>query len=117
MLVYNEVKLYEGSIYRESYKDFALQASNYDKGEITPRVMKTMPGDIFTTNCLEKGNTSGKAEVEMTDVAVGDFLTVVDGYLTKSGNTMPEGTDMVWQVVKVYTMPDAQAGVKVMRVR
>lgn len=117
MLVYNEVKLYEGSMYRESYKDFALQASNYDKGEITPRVMKTMPGDIFTTNCLEKGNTSGKAEVEMTDVAVGDFLTVVDGYLTKSGDTMPAGNDMVWQVVKVYTMPDAQAGVKVMRVR
>ena len=31
---------------------------------------------------------------------------------------MAAGTDdkMTWQVVKVYTMPDGQAGVKIMRI-
>ena len=47
MLVYNEVKLYDP---RHSYKDFALQKKNCVGGEMVPRVMKTMVGDIFTTN-------------------------------------------------------------------
>ena len=32
-----------------------------------------------------------------------------------AGITTPSG-DMVWQVVKVYTMPDNQKGVKIMRI-
>ena len=47
MLVYNEVKLYDP---RHSYKDFALQKKNFVDGVMVPRVMKTMPGDIFTNN-------------------------------------------------------------------
>jgi hypothetical protein len=89
-----------------------LQASNASAGEIVPRLFKTSVGDIFTTNCLEKGNTSGKAEIEMADVAVGDKLTVnKDGFLAAG-----EG-DMTWKVVKVYTMPDGQTGVKVQRIK
>ena len=35
-----------------------------------------------------------------------------DGILSKSGDT----NAMKWQVVKVYTMPDGQPGVKLMRI-
>ena len=113
MLVLNEVKLYD-SFWRESYKDYAMQAVNYDKGVITPRVMKTMPGDIFTTNCIKMGNTSGKAEVAGADLEVKDELGINDnGFLDKDGDK----SIMTWQVVKVYTMPDGQPAVKVMRIK
>ena len=72
---------------------------------MVPRVFKTMPGDIFTTNMIDE------------DVlAVRDELTPnAKGILAK----VPEGTtpDMVWQVVKVYNMPDFQRGVKIMRIK
>jgi hypothetical protein len=99
---------------RESYKYFALQAVNACAGEIVPRLFKTNVGDIFTTNCLEKGNTSGKAEVEMSDFEVGAKLAPnAQGFLATAG----EGAEMIWKVVKVYTMPDGQAGVKLQRVK
>lgn len=119
MLVMNEVKLYDAS-WRESYKDFAMQKVNYDKGVMVPRVLKTMPGDIYTTNCLGTANTSGKAEVTCGDFSVGDQLGVAaTGYLTVLDTTASDyvAPDMIWQVVKVYTMPDGQAGVKVMRIK
>lgn len=132
MLVYNEVKLYDAS-WRESYKDFAMIKDNYTpgsdsithdglgpfKGQMTPRLFKTNIGDIFTTNCLEKANTSGKAEVTLTDLAVGDVVapTKTNGYLKKSDSgTTTDDTVMKWQVVKLTTMPDGQAAVKLMRI-
>lgn len=115
MLVFNEVKLYDDA-WRESYKDFALQATNAVGGEIYPRVFKTDIGDIFTTNCLKLANTSGTAEVTMEDLAVKDKLTVnAAGYLEKASEPITAGT-MTWQVVKVYTMADGQAAVKVQRI-
>jgi hypothetical protein len=111
MMVFNEVKLYDG--WRETYKDFAMQKGNYTEGVMTPRVIKTNIGDIYTTNCLEKGNTSGKAEVEGTEeIEVGDVLKINEnGFLAKAGTS-----EMEFQVVKVYTLPDGQAAVKVMRI-
>ena len=110
MLVLNEVKLYDDA-WRESYKDFAMMPDN--RGEMHPRLFKTNVGDIFTTNCLEKANTGGKAEVEMTDVSVGATLAPnASGYLAAAS----EG-DMLWKVVKVYTMPDGQPGVKIQRIK
>jgi hypothetical protein len=83
------------------------------KGQMTPRVIKTNVGDIYTTNCLEKANTDGKSVIEMTDVAVGDTLAPnANGYLEKTEET----TGMLWQVVKIYTMADGQAAVKLMRI-
>ena len=115
MLVLNEVKLYDG--WRESYKDFALRADRHDNGVITPRVMKTMPGDIFTTNCLTVANTDGKAQATLgddEDLVVGATLGInEDGFLALDGDK----DDMEWQIVKVYTMPDGQFGVKVMRIK
>lgn len=132
MLVYNEVKLYDAP-WRESYKDFAMIKDNYTpgsdsithdglgpfKGQMVPRLFKTNIGDIFTTNCLEKANTSGKAEVTLTDLAVGDVVapTKTNGYLKKSDSgATTDDTVMKWQVVKLTTMPDGQAAVKLMRI-
>lgn len=132
MLVLNEVKLYDAP-WRESYKDFAMIKDNYTpgsdsithdglgpfKGQMVPRLFKTNIGDIFTTNCLEKANTSGKAEVTLTDLAVGDVVapTKTNGYLKKSDSgTTTDDTVMKWQVVKLTTMPDGQAAVKLMRI-
>lgn len=132
MLVLNEVKLYDAP-WRESYKDFAMIKDNYTpgsdtithdglgpfKGQMTPRLFKTNIGDIFTTNCLEKANTSGKAEVTLTDLAVGDVVAPIktNGYLKKSDSgATTDDTVMKWQVVKLTTMPDGQAAVKLMRI-
>ena len=95
MLVYNEVKLYDP---RHSYKDFALQKKNCVGGEMVPRVMKTMVGDIFTTNLVDPKGKSGA-------LAVGDKLVAgaATGILEYSA---APGAGMVRKVVKVYTMTD-----------
>ena len=67
---------------------------------MVPRVFKTNVGDIFTTNT-----------VNATSLKVGDVLTPGANGILEVG----EG-DMKWQVVKVYTMPDHQRGVKIMRI-
>ena len=71
---------------------------------MVPRVIKTNVGDIYTTNTINE-----------TTLAVGDILTpqASNGILAKAG---AESAAMKWQVVKVYTMPDGQKGVKVMRI-
>ena len=106
MLVYNEVKLYDP---RHSYKDFALQKKNCVGGVMVPRVMKTMVGDIFTTNLVDNG-LKGSA------LAVKDKLTVTESTGILTYDASPEATDMVWQVVKVYTMADGQPAVKIQRI-
>ena len=104
MLVYNEVKLYDP---RHSYKDFALQKKNCVGGEMVPRVMKTMVGDIFTTNLVDPKGKSGALEA-------GDKLVVgTTGILEYSA---APGAGMVWQVAKVYTMADGQPAVKIQRI-
>ena len=69
---------------------------------MVPRLLKTHVGDIFTTNMIAED-----------DVAVENVLSprAADGVLSKSGDE-----SIKWQVVKVYTMPDGQPGVKVMRI-
>ena len=106
MLVYNEVKLYDP---RHSYKDFALQKKNCVGGVMVPRVMKTMVGDIFTTNLVDNGS-KGSA------LAVKDKLTVTESTGILTYDASPEATEMVWQVVKVYTMADGQPAVKIQRI-
>ena len=70
-------------------------------GTMVPRVFKTNVGDIFTTNTIKD------AVLEAGDVLKID----TDGYLNTEGTG-----DMAWEVVKVYTMPDGQKGVKIMRI-
>lgn len=85
------------------YKEKMMPAGT----SMVPRVFKTMPGDLFTTNTINEAPGSLK---------VGDLLTpqATDGILAKAG---ADSADMVWQVVKVYNMPDFQPGVKVMRIK
>lgn len=70
---------------------------------MVPRLIKTHVGDIYTTNCIGE-----------TEVALGDLLSprTKDGILSKGGDKTIE-----WQVVKIYTMPDHQPGVKLVRVK
>ena len=110
MLVFNEVKLYDG--YRETYKDFAQKVSESADGKIYPRVFKTNVGDIYTTNMLEKASTDGKSETELTDLSEGDVLGInANGYLEKDANS-----DIKFKVAKVYTLADGQDAVKIQRI-
>lgn len=74
---------------------------------MVPRVFKTNVGDIMTTNTINE-----------TELAVNDLLTPQagegKGILAKAG---AEDADMIWQVVRVYNMPDFQRGVKIMRIK
>lgn len=70
---------------------------------MVPRVFKTNVGDIMTTNTIN---------AEPDSLAVGATLKVgADGLLVAG-----EDDKMTWQVVKVYTLPDHQAAVKIMRI-
>ena len=103
MLVLNEVKLYDE---RHTYKDFRMVATDYADGKMYPRVFKTNIGDIYTTNMVD-------SEVDM--VAGTTKLTPnAEGILTTEG---AESAAMVWNVVKVYTMPDGQPAVKIQRIK
>ena len=70
--------------------------------KMVPRVFKTNVGDIFTTNMIKEA-----------DIALGEIVSprTEDGVLSREGDLT-----MKWQVVKVYTMPDGQPGVKLMRI-
>ena len=139
MLVFNEIKLYEPH-WQTSYKDFAMirVGDNYvtsklatetygdganntgapDAGHteygyrmdgIAPRLLKTNIGDIYTTNMVKTG----------VEYEVGDLLKPVKN---TTSNTLvleetAETTGMLWQVAKVYTMPDGQPGLKIQRVQ
>jgi hypothetical protein len=141
MLVFNEIKLYEPQ-WQTSYKDFAMirVGDNYvtsrlateaygDGAEnvgaadanhteygyrmdgIAPRLFKTNVGDIYTTNMVKVGTG--------IEYAVGDLLTPVKD---ATSNTLvleatTGNTGMLWQVAKVYTMPDGQPGLKIQRVQ
>ena len=78
--------------------------------KMVPRVFKTNIGDIYTTNTIDE-----------EELAINDILKVrkTDGILVKENNAEAEfdtNDTMKWQVVKVYTMPDGQKGVKIMRI-
>ena len=85
----------------KKYKEKKMPAG----ATMVPRVFKTNVGDLYTTNTVNE-----------TSLTLGDLLTPqsADGILAKNG---ANNADMQWQVVKVYTMPDGQKGVKVMRVK
>ena len=75
---------------------------------MVPRVFKTNVGDIFTTNTIHAAHKSLAVRQLLAPRAADGILEPIDS---------AEGRDMVWQVVKVYTMPDFQEGVKIMRVK
>ena len=69
---------------------------------MVPRVFKTNVGDHYTTNLIMA-----------SELKVGDILAPnANGILA-----IDDSQDMKWQVVKVYTMPDHQKGVKILRIK
>lgn len=79
----------------------------YRMDGIAPRLVKTNVGDILTTNMVATG----------VEYAVGNILAPK----ATSRNTMEldktGDTDLMkWVVVKVYTMPDGQPGLKIQRI-
>lgn len=96
MLVYNEEKLYDER--HQMHKDWAQKVEDSYDGKIYPRVFGIVAGDIFTTNTFKDNET----------LAVGDDVTPgTDGFLTAGSNG-----DVVFRVVKEYTLPDGQPAVK-----
>ena len=88
----------------------------YRMDGIAPRLFKTNVGDIYTTNMVKTG--------EGIEYAVGNLLvpalnndshTLVLEKFSGVAPAKPEG--MAWVVVKVYTMPDGQDGLKLQRVQ
>ena len=68
---------------------------------MVPRVFKTNVGDHYTTNMIMAA-----------ELKVGDILAPnAQGILA-----IDDTQAMKWQVVKVYTMPDHQKGVKILRI-
>lgn len=134
MLVMNEIKNYDDRY--QGLKDFAYRKEDFTPGSATithegigpfpgymyPRLLKTNKGDIFTTNTFG-ANTSNTASVTGPTLTVGDFVKVgTDGYLTTTtATTYADAVEEVagqplFKVVKEYTMPDGQPGVKLQRV-
>lgn len=99
-LVFSERKQYDE---RDEYADFVDRAADKVDGILYPRLVGLTPDScVYTTNCIN---------AEIDDIAQGATLYVGDdGYLS-----LTEGTNTVYEfeVTKVYTMPDGQAGVKV----
>ena len=120
MMVFNEVHTYDER--DRYYKDFAMMKDDYNHGIITPRVIKTNIGDIFTTNTLKAAATPG-AKNGLTvlgddgDLVVGAMLQPnADGYLEYTAAGSVVATKPTFQIVKVYTLADKQWAVKVQRV-
>lgn len=112
MLVFSEVKIYD--TFREiGYKNFALKKTDAVGGKIYPRLFKTNPGDILTTNLVDVTTAAGSR--------VGKKLFIVAGVLTElTGTDLTDAEAIVgkqcWVIVKETTMPDGQAAVKVQRI-
>ena len=91
-----------------SYREKEMKAGT----SMFPRLLKTDVGDLYTTNTVNE-----------TELAPGDKLYVGEkGILTKTKVAAPTATcagsgDMIWKVVKVYTVPDHQKGVKLQRIQ
>ena len=94
-LHYNEDPFHIESLYAEK-----MMPEN--GSSMVPRLIKTHVGDIFTTNMIADEEVALKDELSPNE----------KGILSKSGDG-----SIVWQVVKIYTMPDHQPGVKVMRIK
>ena len=76
--------------------------------KMVPRVFKTNVGDHYTTNMVNLDLAAAKEDLMGKTLAPNE-----KGILSEVGD---DATGMIWQVVKVYTLPDRQRAVKVMRI-
>ena len=91
----------------------------YRMDGIAPRLFKTNIGDIYTTNMVKE------LDGDANNYATGNLLVPVKNATSKTlqlekftaTTENPKPTGMAWAVVKVYTMPDGQDGLKIQRVQ
>lgn len=112
VLDYTGEAVREGSnvAFKKEVETFNYPQLMPDGTKMVPRVIAVPNGDIWTTNTIK---------AEAGSLSVGDQLKIgTNGYLTKDeGKTATGGDeDPKFVVVKVYTMPDLQPGVKVQRI-
>ena len=82
----------------------------YRMDGIAPRLVKTNVGDIFTTNMVATGDNVTYSKGDILKLKKTDRNTLE---LTKDGDI----DTIAFAIVKVYTMPDGQPGLKVQRVK
>lgn len=112
VLDYSGEAVREGSpaAFKKEVETFTYPQLMPQDTKMVPRVIAVPNGDIWTTNTIK---------AEAGSLNVGDQLKIdTDGYLVKDeGKTATGGDeDPKFVVVKVYTMPDLQPGVKVQRI-
>lgn len=112
VLDYTGEAVREGSnvAFKKEVETFNYPQLMPDGTKMVPRVIAVPNGDIWTTNTIK---------AEAGSLSVGDQLKIgADGYLTKDEGKTATGGDEnpKFVVVKVYTMPDLQPGVKVQRI-
>lgn len=112
VLDYTGEAVREGSdaAFKKKVETFNYPQLMPDGTKMVPRVIAVPNGDIWTTNTIK---------AEAGSLSVGDQLKIgTDGYLTKDEDKTAIGgdEDPKFVVVKVYTMPDLQPGVKVQRI-
>jgi hypothetical protein len=129
-LVYNAMGdsgYYHYNVRNESGTGDDLEEVAYNGGmmpadtTMVPRLLRTQPGDIMTTNCvidayndLSKGDT---LIIETDPTAATSAGAKKIGYLRKKTSGDTSYADQEWVVVKKYNMPDLQPGVKIQRVK
>lgn len=125
MLVYNEIKLYDER--QQMMKDFAW-VNAQDRTDATgttvdaviyqpymldgdcPRLFQMNLGDIYTTNMVTTGVEYAVGDVLIPDTVVASHT----GVLRKKVVGTDTNTTLELTVVRVYTMPDGQPGLKLM---
>ena len=103
--VYGDGATTEGAEINPAHTEYG-----YRMDGIAPRLVKTNVGDIFTTNMVATGDNVTYSKGDILKLKKTDRNTLE---LTKDGNI----ETVAFTVVKVYTMPDGQPGLKVQRVK
>lgn len=110
----------DGKIYGDGAETIGVDAdpahSDYQAGYrmdgIAPRLVKTNIGDIYTTNMVEVGTEESPIEYKVGDILKPMLTDRKTLQLSKNGTI----DTVQFAVVKVYTMPDGQPGLKIQRI-
>lgn len=84
----------------------------YRMDGIAPRLFKTNVGDIYTTNMVDKTGTYAVGTVLNLKKTTRNTLELASGVAAAD-----KVSDIEFTVVKVYTMPDSQPGLKIQRTK
>jgi hypothetical protein len=120
--VYGDGSLTVGVVPSATYTDPTTGSSTtltghteyqYRMDGIAPRLVKTNIGDIWTTNMVEVGTAGSPITYNVGDILLPKVTSRNTLELSKTGTI--DTVQVV--VVKVYTMPDGQPGLKVQRIK